>query len=138
LLLISGVLILMGSFIIGAYLRADSHWTLPALLLGLTGIGSAFFNTASQAAMIRALPKAHWGTAIGIINGVFGFGQMFGISLSGILLTLAFRHYTGDPAATPDPGNAQLFVRSMNLTYLCALGIAVVPLFTSTKFRKAE
>jgi hypothetical protein len=84
------------------------------------------------------LPKAHWGTAIGIINGVFGFGQMFGISLSGILLTLAFRHYTGDSAATPDPGNAQLFVRSMNLTYLCALGIAVVPLFTSTKFRKTE
>ena len=138
LLLITGVLILMVSFIIGASLRADSHWTLPALLLGLTGIGSAFFNTASQAAMIRALPKAHWGTAIGIINGVFGFGQMFGISLSGILLTLAFRHYTGDSAATPDPGNAQLFVRSMNLTYLCALGIAVVPLFTSTKFRKTE
>jgi MFS family permease len=31
LLLISGVLILMVSFIIGAYLRADSHWTLPAV-----------------------------------------------------------------------------------------------------------
>ena len=138
LLLITGVLVLMGSFIIGAYLRADSHWSLPALLLALTGIGSAFFNTASQAAMIRALPKAHWGTAIGIINGVFGFGQMLGISLSGILLTLSFRYYTGDPTATPDPSNSNLFVDAMNLTYWFALAIAVIPLLTSTKFGKAD
>ena len=138
LLLITGVLVLMVSFIIGAYLRADSHWTVPAILLALTGVGSAFFNTASQAAMIRALPKAHWGTAIGIINGVFGFGQMLGISLSGIFLTLAFRYYTGDPGATPDPANANLFVRSMNLTYLFALAIAVIPLYTSTKFTRSE
>ncbi|HLN88188.1 MAG TPA: MFS transporter, partial [Candidatus Limnocylindrales bacterium] len=48
LLLMAGVLVLMASFIIGANLRADSHWALAATLLGLTGIGSAFFNTASQ------------------------------------------------------------------------------------------
>jgi MFS family permease len=136
LLLIIGVLVLMGSFIIGAYLRTDSHWSLPALLLALTGIGSAFFNTASQAAMIRALPKAHWGTAIGIINGVFGFGQMLGISLSGILLALSFRYYTGDPLATPDPAKANLFVAAMNLTYWFALASAVIPLATSMKFKK--
>jgi MFS family permease len=138
LLLIIGVLVLMASFLIGAYLRVDSHWGLPALLLALTGIGSAFFNTASQAAMIRALPKAHWGTAIGIINGVFGFGQMLGISLSGILLTLAFRYYTSDPVATPDPAKATLFVTAMNLTYWFALATAVIPLLTSTKFKRSE
>ena len=88
--------------------------------------------------MIRALPKAHWGTAIGIINGVFGFGQMLGISLSGILLTLSFRYYTGDPTATPDPSNSNLFVDAMNLTYWFALAIAVIPLLTSTKFGKAD
>jgi MFS family permease len=84
LLLILGVSVLMVSFVIGAVLRTDSHWSLPALLLGLSGIGSAFFNTASQAAMIRVLPKEQWGTAIGIINGIFGLGHMLGISLSGI------------------------------------------------------
>jgi MFS family permease len=138
LLLMAGVLVLMASFIIGVNLRADSHWALAATLLGLTGIGSAFFNTASQAAMIRALPKAHWGTAIGIINGVFGLGQMLGISLSGILLTLAFRYYTGVADATPDPSNAKLFVDSMNVTYMFALALAVIPLFTSAKFTKSE
>lgn len=138
LLLILGVLVLMASFIIGAYLRVDSHWLLATILLGLTGIGSALFNTASQAAMIRALPKEHWGTAIGIINGVFGLGHMLGISLSGILLTWAFRYYTGIAGATPDPANSGLFVASMNLTYLFALAIAVVPLLTSTRFKKSE
>jgi MFS family permease len=138
LLLIVGVLVLMASFIIGANLRADSHWMLATILLGLTGIGSAFFNTASQAAMIRALPKEHWGTAIGIINGVFGLGHMLGISLSGILLTWAFRYYTGIAGATPDPANSRLFVAAMNLTYLFALAIAIIPLFTSVKMKSSE
>jgi len=138
LLLVIGVLVLMASFVVGANLRADSHWILSAILLGLSGIGSAFFNTASQAAMIRALPKEQWGTAIGIINGIFGLGHMLGISLSGILLTWAFRYYTGMTDATPDPANREVFVASMNLTYWIALAIAVVPLFTSMKFKRNE
>lgn len=138
LLLVIGVLVLMASFVVGANLRADSHWILSAILLGLSGIGSAFFNTASQAAMIRALPKEQWGTAIGIINGIFGLGHMLGISLSGILLTWAFRYYTGMTDATPDPANREVFVASMNLTYWIALAIAVVPLFTSMKFKRGE
>jgi MFS family permease len=138
LLLIVGVLVLMASFIIGANLRADSHWMLAAILLALMGIGSALFNTASQAAMIRALPKEHWGTAIGIINGVFGLGHMLGISLSGILLTWAFRYYTGNAGATPDAANGRLFVAAMNLTYLFALALAIIPLFTSVKMKSSE
>jgi len=137
-LLILGVLILMVSFVIGGILRTDSHWILSAILLGLSGIGSAFFNTASQAAMIRALPKEQWGTAIGIINGIFGLGHMLGISLSGIFLTWAFRYYTGMADATPDPTHREIFVASMNLTYWIALAIAIVPLFTSLKFKKSE
>jgi MFS family permease len=135
-LLIAGVVILMVAFLIGANLRADSHWILPTLLLGLTGIGSAFFNTPSQAAMIGSLAKEHWGTAIGIINGIFGLGHMLGISLSGIFLTLAFRFYSGDPGTTPNPGDTQLFVASMNVTYLFALAISVIPLLTSIKSKK--
>jgi MFS family permease len=136
LLLMSGVVILMIAFLIGANLRADSHWTLPAILLSLIGIGSAFFNTPSQAVMIGSLPKENWGTAIGIINGIFGLGHMLGISLSGIFLTLAFRYYSGIPGTTPNPGDAQVFVASMNVTYLFALAISVIPLVTSMKMKK--
>jgi MFS family permease len=136
LLLILGVLILMASFLIGAKLRADSHWIWPSILLALTGIGSAFFNTPSQAVMVSSLPKEHWGIAIGIINGIFGLGHMLGISLSGIFLTLVFRFYSGDPGTTPNPGDSQVFVASMNVTYLFALAISLVPLLTSIKCRK--
>jgi MFS family permease len=135
-LLITGVLCLMVAFLIGANLRADSHWILPSILLALTGIGSAFFNTPSQAVMVSSLPKEHWGIAIGIINGIFGLGHMLGISLSGIFLTLAFRYYSGIPGTTPNPGDTQVFVASMNMTYLFALGISVIPLLTSIKSRK--
>lgn len=135
-LLMSGVVILMVAYLIGANLRADSHWILPSILLALTGIGSALFNTPSQAAMISSLPKEHWGTAIGIINGIFGLGHMLGISLSGIFLTLAFRYYSGIPGTTPNPGDTQVFVASMNVTYIFALGISLIPLLTSMKMKK--
>ena len=136
LLLIAGVVTLMAAFLIGANLRADTHWIWPATLVALVGIGSAFFNTPSQAVMIGSLPKENWGTAIGIINGIFGLGQMFGISLSGIFLTLAFRYYSGIPGTTPNPGDTQVFVASMNVTYLFALGISLIPLLTSMKMKK--
>lgn len=136
LLLVTGVLTLMLSFVIGASLKADSHWILPSVLLALTGVGSAFFNTPSQAVMIGSLPKENWGTAIGIINGIFGLGQMLGISLSGIFLTLAFRYYTGIPGAAPNPGDTQVFVASVNVTYFFALGISFISLLTSLKMKK--
>jgi MFS family permease len=136
LLLTMGVLILMVAFLIGANLQANSHWILPTILLALTGIGSAFFNTPAQAVMVSSLPKEHWGIAIGIINGIFGLGHMLGISLSGIFLTLAFRFYSGDPGTTPNPGDTQVFVASMNVTYLFALGISLIPLVTSIKSKK--
>jgi len=135
-LLITGLLFLMAAFLIGANLRADSHWILPTILLALTGIGAAFFNVPSQAVMVSSLPREHWGTAIGILNGIFGLGQMLGISLTGIFLTLAFRFYSGDPGRTPNPGDTQVFVASMNVTYLFALGISLIPLLTSMKMKK--
>lgn len=136
-LLIVGTLTQMSAFVIGAKLSADSHWLWPAILLMLTGIGSAFFNTPSQAVMIRSLPKENWGTAIGIINGIFGLGHLLGISLSGISLTLAFRYFSGIPGTTPDPGNTQVFAASMNVTFLFALAITLIPLLTSMKMKKA-
>jgi EmrB/QacA subfamily drug resistance transporter len=133
--LIIGVVFLMVAFFIGANLQADSHPILPAVLLAFTGFGSAFFNTPSQAAMVTSLPKEHWGTAVGIINAIFGLGHLLGISLSAILLTIAFRYYSGEPAATPNPGDGQVFVASMNVTYAAALGISVVALLTSVRIK---
>lgn len=135
-MLVSGIVVLMGSFVVGARLGAESHWLWSALLLGLTGIGSALFNTPSQAVMIGSLPKENWGTAIGIINAIFGLGHMLGISLTGILLTLAFRFYSGIPDTTPDLADTEIFIPSMNATYWFVFAISIVPLLTAFKMKK--
>ncbi len=131
-----GVAILMVAYLIGGNLRVDSHWILPTLMLGLTGIGSAFFSTPSQASMIGSLPKEHWGTGIGIINGMFGLGQMLGISLTGISLALASRYFSGVSATAANLGDPQVFVASINVTFLFALGLSFVPLLTSLQLKK--
>jgi hypothetical protein len=86
--------------------------------------------------MIGSLPKENWGTAIGIINGIFGLGHLLGISLSGILLTFAFRYYSGNPATTPNLADTPVFVASMNATYWFAFAVSIVPLLTSLKMKK--
>lgn len=137
-LLLAGVIMSMVSYIIGITLRPDSHWFLPAFLLALLGIGSAFFNTPSQAAIISSLPKEHWGTAIGLFNAVFGFGHMLGISLAGIFLTMGFQYYSGISGAAPDPANAPVFASAMNMTYVIALAMMLVPLWTSLQMKKSS
>ena len=59
-----------------------------------------------------------------------------GISLTGILLTLAFRYYSGIPGTTPNLADTHIFIPSMSATYWFALIISVVPLLTSLKMRK--
>jgi len=61
---------------------------------------------------------------------MFGLGHMLSISLSEIFLTLGFRYYSGIVGTTTNPGDTQVFVASMNVTYLFALGISVIPLLT--------
>jgi hypothetical protein len=61
---------------------------------------------------------------------------MLGISLSGIFLTLAFQYYSGRPESSPSPADVPDFVAAMNVTYLLALVMTVVPLLTSLKMKK--
>lgn len=129
--LIIGSLGLMIAMVIGVNLKTGSHWILPAIALGITGIAGAFFNTPIQAAIISSVPKEHRGVAAGVINTVFGLGHLVGISAGKFLLTLAFQSYSGIPTAAPTPANPLAFVFSMNVTYVAALTVSLVALLTS-------
>lgn len=136
--LLIGLLCIMAAFLVGAYLRTTSHWVVPTVLLGLLGIGSAFFNVPVQAAMIVSLPKERWGSVAGIINTIFGLGHLLGISFSGLLLTLAFQYYSGISGAAPEPGNPLPFTLSVNVTFWGGMAMLVVSLWAVLKSGKIE
>jgi EmrB/QacA subfamily drug resistance transporter len=126
-----GVLPFMASSLLGVFLRADSHWLLPTVMLALTGVGTALFNTPNHTAVFGSLPREDRGFATGIIHTIFGLGNTLGISVGGALLTIAFQHYSGLPGATPRPDSPSAFVSSMNVCYLAALLMSVVALCCS-------
>jgi EmrB/QacA subfamily drug resistance transporter len=90
-----GLAVIAGSFAVGAILRVDSHWSLPALALVCTGFGQGLYNTSNQTAVIGSVPREYRGFATGLVQMVFGLGSLLGVSLGGALLTVMFRHYSG-------------------------------------------
>ena len=126
-----GVLTTMGAFAIGLFLRMDSHWILPTIMLGLVGVGSGFFNTPNQAAIIGSVPREYRGFATGMVQTIFGISALLGISLGGVLLTLAFRYYAGAANAMPSAEHPGAFVAAMNVTYFACLVLMIVALLAS-------
>jgi MFS family permease len=126
-----GVLATMGAFAIGLFLRMDSHWILPTIMLGLVGVGSGFFNTPNQAAIIGSVPREYRGFATGMVQTIFGISALLGISLGGVLLTLAFRYYAGAADAMPSAEHPGAFVAAMNVAYFACLVLMIVALLAS-------
>jgi MFS family permease len=126
-----GLGVIMTTFVLGMLLRVDSHWMLPALLLAATGIGQGFFNTSNQTAIIASVPREHRGFATGLVQMAFGLGSLLGISLGGALLTVLFRHYAGNPDATPSAAAPGPFVAAMNTTYSMCLVLMAAALVAS-------
>ncbi|HEY2989101.1 MAG TPA: MFS transporter [Candidatus Binatia bacterium] len=138
-----GVLASLAAVVIGAMLQVDSHWVWPTTMLALTGIGTAFFNSANQAAILGSAPKEHRGLANGMVHTGFELGHMLGVSLGGLLLAMAFEHFSGTPGAAPSAENPPAFVKSMNTSYVAASLITLIALVTSLmrgsgKIRAAE
>src|SRR5262249_53353557 len=80
-----GVVMTTSAFVVGVWLRPDSHWIMPALLMGFAGLGSGFFNTPNQTAIIGSVPRTYRGFATGMVQMMFGVGSLLGISLATVL-----------------------------------------------------
>ena len=115
----------------GSYLRADSHWLSAVAVLALWGLATALFFTSNHTAMLTAVPDQHRGVATGAIYVMFGLGTTIGISLGTLLLTAAFRYYSGDPMATPTAANPTMFVRAMNFSFMIGSLMAVAAMLCS-------
>ncbi|MFQ5850202.1 MAG: MFS transporter [Candidatus Binatia bacterium] len=127
----TGVALLTAAVLLGSILQTDSHWILPTFMLALLGVANGLFNPANSVGMINSVPKEHMGFASGALNVMFSLGNIFGISLGGLLMTTAFQIHTGSPGAAPTPTNPTAFVAALNYTYRVATGISFIAMVTS-------
>jgi MFS family permease len=126
-----GISFLAAAGFFGSYLGVDSHWLEAVAVLGLWGLATALFFTSNHTAMITSVPTEHRGVATGAIYVMFGLGTTFGVSLGTLLLTAAFRHYSGDPSATPTAANPEMFVLSMNFSFMVGGSMALLAMLSS-------
>jgi hypothetical protein len=66
-----------------------------------------------------------------MVHTAFELGHMLGVSGGGVLLTIAYQHYSGSSNAAPEPSNPEAFVSSMNVSYGIAAVCCVIALVTS-------
>jgi MFS family permease len=126
-----GVLFMIVSLALGGFLRPDSHWTLPALLIVVGAITNGIFNPANSTAMISMMPREHRGFASAVNHVTFGFANVLGVALGGLGMSLAFEHYTGMPAENLTTENRAGFVAALNVTFVAAIVFSVVAAVTS-------
>lgn len=127
----AGIAFLAAAAFFGSFLRVDSHWSHAVGVLMLWGLATTLFFTSNHTAMISSVPTQHRGVATGAIYVVFGLGSTVGVSLGTLLLTAAFRYYSGDAAATPTPADASIFVQAMNFSFLTGGVMALIAMLCS-------
>jgi MFS family permease len=126
-----GVVFMMISLAGGGMLRTDSHWLLPASLIVVGAITNGIFNPANSTAMISMMAKEHRGFASAMNHVTFGFGNVFGVALGGLCMSLAFEYHTGIKAAALTAENPEGFVAALNTTFIAAIVFCLVGIFTS-------
>ena len=126
-----GVVFLSVAFFIGSFLRPDSHWLVPTLMIAFGGITNGLFNPANSVSMISMVPKEHRGFASSVNHVAFGLGSVLGVTLGGVLMTAAFEHHTGLSGVSPTTANPVAFVAALNTTLLAGMGASAVAFFTS-------
>jgi EmrB/QacA subfamily drug resistance transporter len=126
-----GVTFMIVSLAIGGLLRIDSHWLLPAALIVVGAMTNGIFNPANSTAMISMMPREHRGFASAVNHVTFGFGNVLGVALGGLSMSLAFEHYTGMQTTSLTTENPFGFVAALNTTFVAAIFLSVVAVFTS-------
>ncbi|TAK08603.1 MFS transporter [bacterium] len=125
----AGVFFFGAAALLGAFLRTDSQWILPTVMLALGGLGTGFFYPPNHTAMISSVPQEYRGVASGSLYMMFGLGNILGITLGSFLMTASFRFHSGLPEATAAEPAA--FVAALNTTFLAAVAFSLIAAFCS-------
>jgi len=132
-----GVVFMIVALAVGGVLRPDSHWLLPTVLIIVAAVTNGVFNPANSTAMISMMPREHRGFASAMNHVTFGFGNVLGVALGGLCMSLAFEYHTGIKAVALTAENPAGFVAALNTTFIAAIVFCVVGILTSA-LRGAE
>ena len=100
-------------------------------LIVVGAITNGIFNPANSTAMISMMPREHRGFASAVNHVTFGFGNVLGVALGGLSMSLAFERYTGMKTADLTTENPLGFVAALNTTFVAAICLSIIALFTS-------
>ncbi|MBI2530886.1 MAG: hypothetical protein HYW03_01510 [Deltaproteobacteria bacterium] len=78
------------------------------------------------------MAKEHRGFASAVNHLTFGLGNVLGVALGGLCMSLAFEHYTGVKTASLTTENPLGFVAALNVTFLAAAALSIVAVATSS------
>lgn len=126
-----GVIFMFLSFLVGGFLRSDSSWPFPTFVIALGAITNGIFNPAISVAMIGMMVREHRGFASSVNHVTFGLGNVLGVALGGLLMTVAFEYHTGQSGISPTPEDPVGFVAALNTTFFAAAGLSLVAVLTS-------
>ena len=127
----AGVFFFGVAALLGAFLRTDSQWLLPTVMLALGGLGTGFFYPPNHTAMISSVPQEHRGVASGSLYMMFGLGNILGITLGSFFMTASFRFHSGLPGASATTAEPSAFVAALNTTFLAAVAFSLIAAFCS-------
>ncbi len=125
----TGLMVL--ALLLGALLRADSHWLLPTVMIAAAAMTNGLFNPANSMAMIAMMPSEHRGFASAANHVSFGLGSVLGVALGGLSMTMAFEYHTGLSGISPTPEEPIGFVAALNTTFFAAASLSLLAVLTS-------
>ncbi|WP_328489438.1 MFS transporter [Streptomyces zaomyceticus] len=99
-LILAGMLVMAGSFALLTTVDAHSGFTVPAVALGLLGLGAGLAMPAAVGALMSTIPEEKAGVGSALNDTIQQAGTALGIAILGSLLTSTFR--SAMPADAPE------------------------------------
>ena len=100
-------------------------------MITLGAITNGIFNPAVAMSMVGMMPKEHRGFASAMNHVTFGFGNVLGVALGGLLMSAAFEYHTGLSGVSPTADNPVSFVAALDTTFLVIAGLSLIAILTS-------
>ncbi|MFH9727519.1 MFS transporter [Streptomyces sp. NPDC017254] len=156
-LILAGMLVMAGSFALLTTVDAHSGFTVPAVALGLLGLGAGLAMPAAVGALMSTIPEDKAGVGSALNDTIQQAGTALGIAILGSLLTSTFRSEM--PADAPEQakqsiggalavarGDAELveaareaFASSMATTFtISAVGVLAAAVLATLVMRDAK